>query len=106
LEEWIAERLPDRSAESRTRILVVDTDRQRPVAKLPGESAVFSHNGRWLATLDGGGVLRVYELPLRKPWLRILSYTALTVCVFSFLGFLRGRLRSHRASDESPSSAR
>jgi hypothetical protein len=105
LEEWIADRFPQPSANTGTRILVVDTERRKPAARLPGESAVFSHNGRWLATLDAAGVLRVYELPLQKPWARILGYTALTTLGFWLVGFVRRFLRSRREAGENPAPA-
>jgi hypothetical protein len=105
IEKWIAEKMPQPSITTKARILVVNTERRKLVARLPGESAVFSHNGRWLATLDAAGVLRVYELPLQKPWARIFGYTVLTALAFWLVGFVRRFLRSRRESGESSSPA-
>jgi hypothetical protein len=57
-------------------ILLLDVTRRRQLARLPGRSAAFSRNGQWLATLDEAGVVRVWEVPVRQPWARILGYTA------------------------------
>jgi hypothetical protein len=57
-------------------ILLLDVPGRRQLARLPGRSAAFSRNGRWLATLDGAGVVRVWEIPVRQPWTHILGYAA------------------------------
>jgi hypothetical protein len=81
---WLfpAEVAPDRS-----RILLFDGFEQREIASLPGRQACFSHNDHWLATMDANGIVRVWELPLRKPWLRIVGLAALATmaCVLGFL---------------------
>jgi WD40 repeat protein len=60
---------------------------RREIASVPGHSAVFSPNGRWLATIDGDGIVRVWELPLRRPWQRIFGYAAIATlaCALAFL---------------------
>jgi hypothetical protein len=56
--------------------LLLDVTRRRELARLPGQSAVFSRDGRWLATLDEAGVVRVWQVPVRPPWARILGAAA------------------------------
>ncbi len=53
-------------------ILLWDVIDRSEVARFPGRSARFSHDGKWLATIDDRGILRVWELPLHRPWTRIL----------------------------------
>src|SRR5262249_49150516 len=60
----------------RQQILVWDVVERRELARLPGSSAAFAGDGRWLATLDEAGVVRVWEVPVRRPWARILAYAA------------------------------
>jgi hypothetical protein len=57
-------------------ILLLDVTQRREIARLPGRSAVLSPNGRWLATLDKAGVVRVWAVPIQRPWARIMVYSA------------------------------
>jgi hypothetical protein len=63
------------------RILLLDVTRRRELARLPGLSAAFSRDGQWLATLDVAGVVRVWQLPLRRAWAEILTYAGLAALV-------------------------
>jgi hypothetical protein len=82
-------------ARDQSHILLIHGFDQREVAYLPGRTATFSANGHWLATIDFDGVVRVWELPLRKPWERIFGcavIATLTCCaVFLFLRLLYRR---------------
>jgi len=96
---WISRRLPDGpSSQERQRILVIDAIDQRELGHVPGLSAAISDNGRWIATIDAHGVVRVWELPLRRPWLKSCRNAALFVyggwVVLILLGKLRRRIRS------------
>ena len=62
------------SSESRHQVILLDVIDRRELARLPGSSAKLSPQGRWLATLDHAGVVRVWELPLRQPWLTAILY--------------------------------
>jgi len=62
---------------TRQNVLLLDVKKQQVVAQLPGCSAKFSLDGRWLATIDENGNLRVWDLPLRKPWAPIFGIAAL-----------------------------
>jgi hypothetical protein len=61
----------------RRQILIWDVLERRELARLPGKSAAFSGDGQWLATIDEHGTLRVWELPVRRPWGRILGWAAI-----------------------------
>jgi hypothetical protein len=77
---WFLDRLPGRraweSSMDRHQVLLWDVVERRELARLPGSSAAFSADGRWLATLSHSGVVRVWEVPVRRPWARILGYAA------------------------------
>jgi WD40 repeat protein len=78
---------PRQVADDPSKVLLHDGIERREVADLPGRTATFSPNGHWLATIDGDGIVRVWELPLRRPWLRIFGYatSATLACVLLFL---------------------
>jgi hypothetical protein len=78
---------PNEPPKDHSQILLFDGFERREVAALPGRQACFSPNGRWLATIDADGVVRVWELPLRKPWARILGFAAIAtlVCALAYL---------------------
>ena len=78
----------------RQQILVWDVAKRSELARLPGNSAAFSSDGRWLATLDGSGVVRAWELPVQRPWARILGYAAACALGCWVMAVLLGRLRS------------
>jgi hypothetical protein len=64
--------LPHGTVPERSWVLLVNVNERREIAHLPGRSACFSRNGDWLATLDEEGVVRVWHLPLRQPWQKII----------------------------------
>jgi WD40 repeat protein len=64
------------SASEDRQVLLWDVAERREEARLPGSSARLSRNGRWLATIDEAGVVRVWEVPLQRPWGLILGYSA------------------------------
>jgi WD40 repeat protein len=64
--------LPHGTVPERSWVLLVNVNEQLEMAHLPGRSACFSQNGDWLATLDEDGVVRVWHLPLRQPWQKII----------------------------------
>ena len=76
------------------RIYLLDVSNRRVVGKLPGASASFSPNGRWLSTLDDEGVIRIWQLPLRAPWMSILAAATATtvICMIAWMA-LRQCLR-------------
>lgn len=57
-------------------VILWDVIERREVTRLTGRSAGFSADGRWLATIDRDGVVGVWAVPVQRPWLRILGYTA------------------------------
>jgi hypothetical protein len=87
-EKWLNRLIPSRKSNKPEGILVFDGIDRREVANLPGRTATFSPNGRWLATIDGDGIVRVWELPLRRPWLRIFGYAAITTLACTLLYLL------------------
>lgn len=75
--EWISERLSnDRRWEDRHQQLVLDVVDRRTLGRVPGVTGTVSPNGQWLATLDADGVVRVWDLPLGRPWVRGFAYAA------------------------------
>ena len=50
-----------------------DTAERREVLRVPGQRPALSGNGRWLATIDAAGVIRVWEVPARPPWSHMLG---------------------------------
>lgn len=87
--DWLLDQIaPNRDA-ARWRVFLFDVVERRKTEELPGGSALFSANGRWLAT-DDEEAIRVWEIPLRRPWLRILLYALLaTLATWGFLHLLR-----------------
>jgi len=63
-------------APDRRQIVVWDTSERREVARVPGKSAALSSNGRWVASVDPAGVVRVWEVPARTPWTHQLGWAA------------------------------
>jgi hypothetical protein len=92
--DWLAGALPAACGTERQQVLVWDVVERRELASLPGSSAALSRDGRWLATLDEAGVVRVWEVPVRRPWARILGYTAACALGCWLPAVLLGRLRS------------
>jgi hypothetical protein len=74
--DWLARAFGTGPPPDPRHILLLDMTERRQLARLPGQSAAFSRNGRWLATLDGAGVVRVWEVPLQPPLVRIMGYSA------------------------------
>jgi WD40 repeat protein len=94
---WMVNHLSD-DAPRRTqgRIAVLDAIDRHVIGHAPGLSAAVSTNDRWLATLDADGVVRVWELPLRRPWGRAVPYAAAVVLGVWGLVRLFARLRRRR----------
>jgi len=104
----MAERLPDfDSDKDRSRVLVVDVIERREVGKVRGQSAAFSEDGRWLATLDAEGVIRVWKMPFGRPWGRGALYAAPLVygswTMLKLIGRLRRRIGRKRTDEVAPS---
>jgi hypothetical protein len=79
----------------RMRVVVWDTTERREVARVPGRAAALSADGRWVATVDGAGVIRVWEVPPGLPWARILGYAG-AAAVGTAAGLIFGRRRVRR----------
>ena len=47
----------------RPRVVLWDVAVRREVCILPGSSAVLSAEGRWVATIDNEGMVRMWEIP-------------------------------------------
>lgn len=77
---------------AREQIILWDVSERREVGRLPGKSAAFSRNGHWLASIDADGVLRVWDLPLRRPWERILGFAAVATLVGMIVGWTIARI--------------
>jgi WD40 repeat protein len=61
-------------------IVIWDVAKRREFVRLPYRMGVLSDNGQWLATIDRGGVVRVWEVPtivIKRPWPWVLGYSAL-----------------------------
>jgi WD40 repeat protein len=94
--DWLADRVSKNTEhKDRRRVVVLDVIDRRVVGDVPGVSAVVSENDRYLASIDADGVVRVWELPLRRPWLRGFVYSAALIVgswlVLTMLGKLRRR---------------
>jgi hypothetical protein len=75
--EHVVRKLPELPpSKDRGRILVLDVMERRVVGKVPGRSAALSPDGRWLATINDEGIVRVWEMPFGRPWGRGLAYAA------------------------------
>src|SRR5437763_11508832 len=89
-------RLPDgRTPAQRRQVIVLDAVERRTVGRVAGVSAAVSPNGHWLAALDADGVVRVWELPLGRPWARGVAYAA-AVWAGGWVVFRRLRRRGAR----------
>src|SRR5262249_17348871 len=90
---WVRQLLAPKSAtEDRQQILLLDGLEHRELAQLPGRSARLSSDGRWLGTIDDFGVVRVWTLPFRRPWSRILvAAAAATLVCWLPIGILSRR---------------
>ena len=85
------------SSDTQCQVILLDVIHRRELARLPGFSAKLSPQGRWLATLDHAGVVRVWELPLSQPWLTAMLYAAaVTFACWLVLCLLR-RVRRQRS---------
>jgi hypothetical protein len=66
----------------RDQVLLLDVIGRRELARLPGKSCALSPNGRWLATLNETGLVRVWEAPsvwsvrTQTPWARLFAFAA------------------------------
>jgi hypothetical protein len=84
---------------------VLDVVERRVVGKAPGRSAAFSPDGRWLATINDEGIIRVWEMPFGRPWGRGLAYAAGIVfggwLMIALFGKVWRRLWRKRASVEA-----
>jgi len=91
--ERIIDRLPKLPEPTeRRRVLVLDPVDRCIVGTLPGRSAAFSADGRWLATINSEGVVRVWEVPFGRPWGRGLAYAAALVFGSWLLIALSGKI--------------
>jgi hypothetical protein len=107
LAEKLVERIPVlRGGGRRSQIQVLDVIERREIGKVPGHAAAFSENGQWLATIDGG-IIRVWKMPLGRPWGRSALYAALLVygswTLLKLIGQLRRRLGRKRTDEVAPS---
>lgn len=59
----------------REQVVVWDTAERREVLRVPGKRPALSANGRWLATIDPQGTIRVWEVPAHPPWGVLLWYS-------------------------------
>lgn len=93
---WPIDRLVDalstHSRQDRQQVLVWNLAERYELARLPGSSAAFSRDGRWLATLDDAGVVRGWEIPVRPPWGCIVGYAVGCALCSWVLAVLPGRL--------------
>jgi len=55
-------------------VIVWDAVERREVLRVPGKRPALSANGRWLATLDEEGVIRVWDVNAIAPWTHALGY--------------------------------
>ena len=75
--EWLSDRLSDdQKWHDRQHVLVLDAVSRRAEGVVPGRSGTVSPNGRWLAALDADGVVRVWDLPIGRPWVRGFAYAS------------------------------
>lgn len=68
--------LTGKSAPEPDQVVVFDTAEKREVMRVPGQRPVLSSNGRWLATIDKEGIIRVWQVPAEKPWTPVLGPAA------------------------------
>src|SRR5262249_54385352 len=109
LVERLLDKLPELPrSKDRGQILVLDVVERRVVGKVPGGSAAFSPDGRWLATINDEGVVRVWEMPLGRRWGRGLAYAASLVfgscLLLALLGKVRRQLWRRRAAERNARS--
>jgi hypothetical protein len=101
--EWVRRFIGPKSArEDRHQIHLLDILERRELARLPGWLARLSGDGGWLATIDEAGVVRVWELPLGRPWGSILAYAAAATLACWLLIVVLNRLRRRSPRRESP----
>ena len=91
--EWLADRLTDRRSPRDHQLLVLDALDRRALGRVPGLAGAVSANGRWVATVDADGVVRVWELPVGRPWVRGFAYAAAVFAGGWVVVGLRLRLR-------------
>jgi hypothetical protein len=97
--EWVSNQVPDGpTARQRRQIIVLDAIDRRALGQVPGVSGAVSANGQWLATVDADGVVRVWELPVGRPWARGFAYAAAVFAGGWVMLWLPGRLRRRGAS--------
>jgi hypothetical protein len=60
----------------RKRAVVWDVRDRREVCSMTGRSAALSANGRWLATIDKDGIVRVLDVTTGSPWRKILTFAS------------------------------
>jgi hypothetical protein len=76
----------------RKQVVVWDVLARREVAHVPGRAAAPSADGRWLATIDASGMVRVWEVPPQRPWGRVLGYAAVAALACALALAAAGRL--------------
>jgi WD40 repeat protein len=90
---WLSEHVSDGNSRDRSQILALDAIDRRALGQVRGVCGSVSSNGQWLATLDADGVVRVWELPVRRPWARGFAYSAAVMGGWWLVVALRRRLR-------------
>jgi WD40 repeat protein len=85
---WFERQFPSMREQETYSTLLYNVHERREIARLPGWHARFSPNGRWLATADKTGRVRIWELPLRRPWLYIVGFASLAAvgCALTLRG--------------------
>jgi hypothetical protein len=69
-------------------VILLNLGDRRLAGRLPGRSASISANGKWLATIDDAGVVRVWQLPMQTPWplITILAANAAALSCLLLVG--------------------
>ena len=95
-EDWMSRMVISRiDTRLPARLVVLDMLTRRESGHVPGYTGAISDNGEWLATIDEEGTIRVWRMPLAKPWTRSFGYAlaiVLGACsMFRFIRWLRTR---------------
>lgn len=89
---WLGMGRPSSAREEHV-ILLWDIMDRREVARFRGSSPQASRNGRWLGTIEKDGLVRVWELSIRRPWNRVLGYAAAVTLVAGVAVRIKRRYR-------------
>ncbi len=97
--ERIGDRLPSLlDASPRMQIAVLDLTSHQLNGIVPGEAAAISREGKFIATLGDDGLVRVWELPLSRPWARGYLYAVAFVFGVWFVRRVVARWRHRRVN--------